>query len=227
MLLRAKMRILPGIDRTGQIVFNVPGKGKMQLIDNTGYRLIGILPDGQRAYAFSSWYYGLLKDPAPYVHFDIPILEYLSTMRDEMGETPEDYASIWDYGYGGSVLGFLYTIAQLKHEGKIGQTITRPEINKYRIKNKEGAAFSYSTVWREFHDAERLGLIKPLRQEDGRVVKRKGSIVYEIIAELTKEQLDSLAEDEAIIKALKRGQIKQEEMQSIRNKITSVITSSL
>jgi lysine 2,3-aminomutase len=224
---REEMRLLPGIGRTGQIVFNVPGKGKMQLIDGTGYRLIGILPDGQRAYLFSSWYYGLLKDPAPYVHFDIPILEYLTTMRSEMGESPEDYASIWDYGYGGSVLGFMHTIARLRYEDKIENTITIAEINKFRIKDKSGAKFSYSTVWREFYDAEKLGLIRKLKKADGAVVRRKGSIVYEIIAELTKGQLRDLAEDEAIIEALKRGRIREEEAQKIINKITSVITSSL
>lgn len=218
-----EMRVLPGINRTGQIVFNVPAKGKMQLIDAAAYKLIGILPNGQRAYAFSSWYYGLLKDPKPYIHFDVSIVEYLEHMESEMGEDPGDYASIWDYGYGGSTLGFLYTIARLRDAGRIGTKITRPQIAKHRMKDKNGAKFSYSTVWKEFEDANSLGFIRKLKEKDGKILRDKNGVAYEIVSGITKRQLDSL--DEAIRKELRKGRIRKEKIISIREKITKAIST--
>jgi len=88
-------RLLPGLDRTAQPVFNVPRLGKNQLRAGQDHRLVMIRPDGSRVYEFHPWEKGLAAVP-PYLHVDVPIQEYLDRLADQ-DEDPEDYETIWYY----------------------------------------------------------------------------------------------------------------------------------
>ncbi len=88
-------RLLPGTRRTDEPVYNVPGLGKNYLRAYQHRDLISILPDGSRVYEFHPWEKNIVERSA-YVGTDVPILTYLSRL-EEMGESPEDYSSIWYY----------------------------------------------------------------------------------------------------------------------------------
>jgi lysine 2,3-aminomutase len=90
-------RLSPGIERTDEAVFNVPGQGKGYLRSTRQRNWIGLDSDGSRVYEFFPWEDGIVKvAPAPYVARDIPILDYLERLKN-IGEDPADYQSIWTY----------------------------------------------------------------------------------------------------------------------------------
>lgn len=90
-------RLSPGIERTDEAVFNVPGQGKGYLRSLRQRQLIGIDPDGSRVYEFFPWEDGIVKvAPAPYIARDVPILDYLERL-DRIGEDVAEYQSIWRY----------------------------------------------------------------------------------------------------------------------------------
>ncbi|HOE12545.1 MAG TPA: KamA family radical SAM protein [bacterium] len=92
---KEEARILPGLERTDEAVFNVPGLGKNYLRAYQHHDLLSIRPDGSRIYEFHPWE----KNIAPqstYIGEDIPILDYLNRLR-EIGEDPADYQTIWYY----------------------------------------------------------------------------------------------------------------------------------
>ena len=88
-------RLLPGIFRTDEPVFNVPGLGKNHLRAAQDRELIGIRPDGRRVYLFHPWEKGIVP-VEPWVYVDVSISEYLRRI-EERGEDPADYESIWYY----------------------------------------------------------------------------------------------------------------------------------
>ncbi len=92
---KEESRLLPGLRRTDEAVYNVPGLGKNHLRAIQHRDLVSILPDGSRVYEFHPWEKRVLKR-APYVGSDVPIFEYLTRLA-EAGENPEDYESIWYY----------------------------------------------------------------------------------------------------------------------------------
>ena len=90
-------RLSPGIERTDEAVFNVPGQGKGYLRSTRQRNWIGLDLDGARVYEFFPWEDGIVKvAPAPYIARDIPILDYLERLKN-IGEDPADYQSIWTY----------------------------------------------------------------------------------------------------------------------------------
>ena len=90
-------RLSPGIERTDEAVFNVPGQGKGYLRSIRQRQLIGLDPDGSRVYEFFPWEDGIVKiAPAPYIDRDIPILDYLERL-EKIGEKVAEYQSIWHY----------------------------------------------------------------------------------------------------------------------------------
>jgi len=92
---KEEARLLPGIFRTDEPVFNVPRLGKNHIRAWQDRELIAIRPDGRRVYLWHPWEKGITPmDPWPYV--DNSIYEYLQRL-EEMGEDPEDYESIWYY----------------------------------------------------------------------------------------------------------------------------------
>jgi len=88
-------RLNPGLDRTDEAVFNIPRLGKNYLRAGQDYDVIMILPDGSRLYEFYPWDHSTAES-SPYLHKDVPVLDFLSTM-ERRGEDYKDYRSIWYY----------------------------------------------------------------------------------------------------------------------------------
>jgi lysine 2,3-aminomutase len=92
---KEEARLLPGIFRTDEPVFNVPGLGKDHLRAWQNHELIAITPEGRRMYSFLPWEKNIAQ-VKPYIYTDVSVLRYLQRLR-ERGENPEDYRSIWYY----------------------------------------------------------------------------------------------------------------------------------
>ena len=92
---KEEARLMPGLVRTDEAVFNVPGMGKNYVRASQHHRLIMIRPDGRRVYEFHPWEKGISLAPT-YVQPDVGIWEYLEWLKS-VGENPRDYRSIWYY----------------------------------------------------------------------------------------------------------------------------------
>ena len=92
---KEEARLLPGVFRTDESVFNVPGLGKNHLRASQDRELVAVQPDGRRVYLFHPWEKGIAP-VSPWVYSDVPIYDYLSRMVS-LGERAEDYESIWYY----------------------------------------------------------------------------------------------------------------------------------
>jgi lysine 2,3-aminomutase len=92
---KEEARLLPGIFRTDEPVFNVPGLGKDHLRAWQNHELIAITPEGRRMYSFLPWEKNIAQ-VKPYLYTDVSIHRYLQRLS-ERGEDPEDYRSIWYY----------------------------------------------------------------------------------------------------------------------------------
>lgn len=92
---KEEARLLPGIFRTDEPVFNVPGLGKSHLRAQQDRELIAVRADGRRVYLFHPWEKGIVP-VAPWPYVDVSVAEYLRRVA-ERGENVEDYESIWYY----------------------------------------------------------------------------------------------------------------------------------
>ena len=92
---KEEARLLPGLDRTDESVFNVPRLGKNHLRAGQDHRLVMILPDGSRVYEFHPWEKNITPVP-PYNYVDVPIYDYLEELAAR-GENIRDYRTIWYY----------------------------------------------------------------------------------------------------------------------------------
>ncbi|MEO0077772.1 MAG: KamA family radical SAM protein [candidate division WOR-3 bacterium] len=92
---KEEARLVPGLVRTDEAVFNVPGMGKNYVRAVQHHRLIMILADGRRVYEFHPWEKGISLAPT-YIETDVGIWEYLGWL-ESVGENPRDYRSIWYY----------------------------------------------------------------------------------------------------------------------------------
>ena len=92
---KEEARLMPGLRRTDEPVYNVPGMGKNYLRALQHRDLLTLLPDGARVYEFHPWEKGV-AGVETYLATDVPILDYLERLQ-ELGESPGDYASIWFY----------------------------------------------------------------------------------------------------------------------------------
>lgn len=92
---KEEARLLPGLDRTDEPVFNVPKLGKNHLRAGQDHRLVMILADGSRVYEFHPWEKNITPVP-PYNYVDIPIYDYLEDLASR-GENIRDYRTIWFY----------------------------------------------------------------------------------------------------------------------------------
>ena len=86
---------MPGSRRTDEAVYNVPGLGKNYLRARQHRNLLSVLPDGARVYEFHPWEKNVIEQDA-HVATDVPIFEYLQRL-EEIGESADDYESIWYY----------------------------------------------------------------------------------------------------------------------------------
>ena len=89
-------RLLPGLARTDEAVFNVPRQGKCYLRAREYRNLLTILPNGARVYEFLSWEKKVSQHTTTYLTEDVPILNYLERLQ-QIGESRSDYESIWYY----------------------------------------------------------------------------------------------------------------------------------
>ncbi len=92
---KEEARLLPGISRTDEPVFNVPRLGKNHLRAWEDHRVVMFLPDGRRMYEFHPWEKNLAPIPS-YIHHDVSIHDYLRTI-EKRGENIEAYRTIWYY----------------------------------------------------------------------------------------------------------------------------------
>jgi lysine 2,3-aminomutase len=93
---REEARLLPGLGRTDEAVYNVPGLGKHYLRAARQRDLVGLLPDGTRVFEFYPWEQNIVATEHAYIGHDVPILDYLQRL-EAVGEEPADYQSIWYY----------------------------------------------------------------------------------------------------------------------------------
>jgi len=91
--LNEEARLLPGLTRTDEAVYNVPGLGKSYLRARQHRDLVSILPNGARVYEFHPWDKKIYEQ-RNYVGTDVPILDYLNRLKS-IGENPDDYETIW------------------------------------------------------------------------------------------------------------------------------------
>ena len=92
---REEARLLAGLVRTDEPVFNLPKLGKSNLNAWQDHEVIMIKPDGRRIYRFYTWESSLVT-VRDYHYSDVPIYDYLTRLNQE-GEKVKDYSSIWYY----------------------------------------------------------------------------------------------------------------------------------
>ena len=88
-------RLMPGLTRTDEPVYNVPALGKNYLRALQHREVISLLPDGSRVYEFHPWEKNI-REQKSYVAVDVPILDYLQRLAD-IGEDISKYETIWYY----------------------------------------------------------------------------------------------------------------------------------
>ncbi len=92
---KEEARLVPGLTRTDEAVYNVPALGKNYLRAQQHREVISILPDGSRVYEFHPWEKNI-REQKSYVGVDVPILNYLERLAT-IGEDPSRYETIWYY----------------------------------------------------------------------------------------------------------------------------------
>ncbi len=92
---KEEARLLTGLDRTDEAVYNVPRLGKNYLRASQHRDIISVQPDGSRVYEFHPWEKKMMLQKI-FVIPDVPILPYLERL-EAIGEDPRDYDSIWYY----------------------------------------------------------------------------------------------------------------------------------
>jgi lysine 2,3-aminomutase len=92
---KEEARLLPGMARTDEPVFNVPGLGKNYLRAEQNHLLLTVLPDGRRVYEFHPWEKHISNAPS-YVHTDLSLYDFLKKL-EAYGEDVQEYKSIYYY----------------------------------------------------------------------------------------------------------------------------------
>lgn len=92
---KEEARLLPGLTRTDEPVYNVPLLGKNYLRALQHREVVSLLPDGSRVYEFHPWEKNI-REQRSYVGVDVPILDYLERLA-KFGENLADYETIWYY----------------------------------------------------------------------------------------------------------------------------------
>jgi len=92
---KEEARLMPGLTRTDEPVYNVPGLGKNYIRALQHHSVLTFLPDGSRVYEFHPWEKNLALANT-YIDKDVPISDYLAELK-RRGEDPSDYQSIWYY----------------------------------------------------------------------------------------------------------------------------------
>lgn len=92
---KEEARLVPGLVRTDEPVYNVPRLGKNYIRAQQHHSMLTILPDGRPVYEFHPWEKNLsLVDT--YVDTDVSIYDYLQELK-RRGEDLDEYKTIWYY----------------------------------------------------------------------------------------------------------------------------------
>ena len=92
---KEEARLLSGLVRTDEPVFNVPKLGKSHLRAWQDHEVIMIMGDGSRVYRFYPWESKVLLTDT-YLYTDVSIYSYLCRLNRD-GENIDEYTSIWYY----------------------------------------------------------------------------------------------------------------------------------
>ncbi len=92
---KEEQRLLPGVMRTDEPVFNVPRLGKNYLRAAQHRDWIMIAPNGSRIWEFHPWEKNIALTDT-YVFHDVPIANYLRRLKRD-GEDISKYRTIWYY----------------------------------------------------------------------------------------------------------------------------------
>ncbi len=92
---KEEARLLPGIVRTDEPVFNVPRLGKSHLSAGQDHEVIMVTEDGRRVYRFYPWE-SKFELVEPYNYTDVSIYDYIERLSRD-GEDVDEYRSIWYY----------------------------------------------------------------------------------------------------------------------------------
>ncbi len=92
---KEEARLLPGLVRTDEPVFNVPKLGKSHLRAWQDHEVIMVLPDGRRVYRFYSWE-TKLTTATDYLYTDVSLYDYFKRLEAD-GENVNDYLSMLYY----------------------------------------------------------------------------------------------------------------------------------
>ncbi len=92
---KEEARLLPGIVRTDEPVFNIPALGKNHLRAAQDHEYIMLSPQGERFYHFQPWEKNIHMADT-FVYKDLSILEFLQRL-EEIGEDVREYSNIWYY----------------------------------------------------------------------------------------------------------------------------------
>jgi lysine 2,3-aminomutase len=93
---KEEARMLPGLSRTDEGVYNVPGQGKNYLRAAQHRDLVSLLPNGNRLYEFHPWEKNITRLAGTYLGEDVPLLDYLVRL-EALGEDIRDYDTLWYY----------------------------------------------------------------------------------------------------------------------------------
>lgn len=90
---KEEARLLPGLVRTDEAVFNVPMLGKSHLRAWQDHEPIMIMPDGRRSFRFYPWEVNTSNTDS-YIYTDVSIYDYLIRLQED-GEDVNEYKTIW------------------------------------------------------------------------------------------------------------------------------------
>lgn len=92
---KEEARLVPGMVRSDEPVYNVPRLGKNYIRAQQHHSLLTILPDGRPVYEFHPWEKNLSMVDT-YVDTDVSIYDYLREL-ERRGENLDEYKTIWYY----------------------------------------------------------------------------------------------------------------------------------
>jgi len=92
---KEEARLTPGVVRTDEPVYNIPGTGKNHLRAMQDHELIMLTPGGNRIYEMHPWEKAIITSNT-YIYEDVPLGTYLQRLADR-GEDINDYKTIWYY----------------------------------------------------------------------------------------------------------------------------------
>jgi len=92
---KEEARLIPGLVRTDEPVYNVPRLGKNYIRAEQHHSLLTIQANGRRVYEFHPWE-KKLSLASTYIDTDLSIWEYLQELK-QRGEDITHYKSIWYY----------------------------------------------------------------------------------------------------------------------------------